>query len=791
MTMRKFLVFLILSVSCINCAAQTVALDSDRRQQTCGLAELETMDFSPGDTVFVRSGTYENTEISIFAEGTEDAPVVILAETPGQAVITGNSSVSIGGSHIVFSGFVFKDCDTKEGNALFNFRASPRQHAYGSTLKDCLFSGTGQKENADKDIKWVSVYGSGNTVEHCSFIDKKILGSLLVVWVDPETVSNHRITGNYFTHPVVLTDNEGKPANGQEMIRIGTSAVSMSTAGCIVENNMFYRCNGEVEVISNKSCGNIYRRNVFEECQGTLTLRHGNGCVVEKNIFTGNGVRETGGVRIIGERHTVAGNWFEGLRGTDQRSAVSLVRGIENSELSGYFQVKEADVHDNVILDCRSGIVANTGNSKSTMPVVSSRIHSNTFVSDNRNYDAIKVLEDYGPEVEFSDNRVYNAKVTPADIPYIKCSESPLAVGSPVADIDRDSYGVSWNKKSSAGAVVLEEVPAEVAKAAPGDTVIIADGIYRDVQTILSGKGMPRRPIVIMAETPGGVIVEGQSYLKISGEWLEVSGIWFRNGCSPTGTVIEFRNGSEHAYDCRVTGCVIDHFNPASRQTKGNWVQIYGKRNRFDHNTIVGKLNEGVVIAAVLDLDGGQHHRIDHNYFGPRPVYGSNGAEIIRTGNSFSSHTPSFIEITDNWFDRCCGEVETLSIKSCDNKIERNVLFECMGGIALRHGDRNIVSDNIIIGNGKPDTGGVRVINKGHVISGNWFCGLVGKRSYSPLAIMNGVPDSPDYRYHQVSNTVIKPRRLSPDINRGSAFFVTRLQSLHMTEDTAVCIGEN
>ncbi len=755
--MRDFLVFLMMSVSCIGCATQTVAYDGDHgRQDTCTLPELESMAFSPGDTVFVKEGTYENTEISVFAEGTEDAPVVIMSERPGKSVITGTSSVSVGGSHIVFSGFVFRDCDTREGNALFNFRQSPKRHAYNCVLKDCLFSGSGQKENADKDIKWVSVYGSGNTVEHCSFIDKKILGSLLVVWVEPGTVSNHRITGNYFTHPFVLTDNEGKSANGQEMIRIGTSAVSMSTAGCTVENNLFYRCNGEVEIISSKSCGNIYRGNVFEECKGTLTLRHGNGCIVEKNIFIGNGVPETGGVRIIGERHTVAGNWFEGLRGTDQRSAVSLVRGIENSELSGYFQVKEADVHDNVILDCRSGIVVNTGNSASTMPVLSSRICSNTVVSDNRNYDAVEVVEDYGPEVEFSDNRVYNAKVTPSDISYIKCSESPLTDRSPADGVDRDSYGVTWNKNSSAAAVALEDVPAAVRKAAPGDTVTIADGVYRDVLTVLTGKGKPRRPIVVMAETPGGVIVEGRSYLRLSGEWLEVSGLWFRNGCSLTGTVIEFRNGSEHAYDCRVTGCVIDHFNPASRQTKGNWVQLYGKRNRFDHNTVVGKLNEGVVIAAVLDLDGGQYHRIDHNYFGPRPVYGSNGAEIIRTGNSFSSHTPSFIEITDNWFDRCCGEVETLSIKSCDNRIERNVLFECMGGIALRHGDRNIVSDNIIIGNGKPDTGGVRVINKGHVISGNWFCGLAGKRSYSPLAIMNGVPDSPDYRYHQVRNTVIK-----------------------------------
>jgi len=34
-----------------------------------------------------------------------------------------------------------------------------------------------------------------------------------------------------------------------------------------VEQNYFYRCDGEHEVISNKSCRNLYRGNTFVECQ--------------------------------------------------------------------------------------------------------------------------------------------------------------------------------------------------------------------------------------------------------------------------------------------------------------------------------------------------------------------------------------------------------------------------------------------------------------------------------------------------------------------------------------------
>lgn len=300
-----------------------------------------------------------------------------------------------------------------------------------------------------------------------------------------------------------------------------------------------------------------------------------------------------------------------------------------------------------------------------------------------------------------------------------------------------------------------EKVSAAIRKASPGDTLVIADGVYRDVRLALQAAGDPEHPIVVRARTPGKVIIEGCSDLRIAGSGIVVSGLWFRNGCSPTGSVIEYRQGSRHATGCRVTQCVIEGFNPGSRQTKGNWVQLYGHNNRFDHNTVVGKYNEGVTVAAILNGTDRQHHRIDHNYFGPRPVYGSNGAETIRTGNSFTSHTSSFIVIEDNYFDRCSGEVEIVSVKSGDNIIRRNTFFECEGGVALRHGDRNTVEENLFIGNGKPNTGGVCVINKGHRIRRNCFSGLAGRRSFAPLAVMDGVPDSPDYRYHPVTDVQI------------------------------------
>ena len=89
--------------------------------------------------------------------------------------------------------------------------------------------------------------------------------------------------------------------NGGETIRIGTSANSMESSRTIVENNTFKNCDGEIEIISNKSANNIFRNNLFLESKGSLTLRHGNNTLVEGNVFLGNNVSKTGGIRVINE----------------------------------------------------------------------------------------------------------------------------------------------------------------------------------------------------------------------------------------------------------------------------------------------------------------------------------------------------------------------------------------------------------------------------------------------------------------------------------------------------------
>ncbi len=295
------------------------------------------------------------------------------------------------------------------------------------------------------------------------------------------------------------------------------------------------------------------------------------------------------------------------------------------------------------------------------------------------------------------------------------------------------------------------------AKLKPNDTLILANGVWRDADLVLKGQGTEAQPIVLMAETAGKVTLEGTSSLRLSGTFLVVEGLWFRNG-GVGGAVLEYRTSSnEIANDCRVTNCVIDNYNVSDRTKESSWIQFWGKRNRLDHSYIGGKKNEGVTLAVNLNDDRHQEnfHRIDHNIFGERQPLGSNGGETIRIGVSTYSLTNSKTIVEDNYFYRCSGEVEIISIKSCENTIRRNVFYECEGGLVMRHGNRNLIEGNFFIGNNKPNTGGVRVINAGHRIVNNYFENLKGVRFRSALTVMNGVPNSAINRYHQVRDVLI------------------------------------
>jgi poly(beta-D-mannuronate) lyase len=333
----------------------------------------------PGDVIVLREGEWADVVLRFKGVGTADRPIMLRGALPGKTVITGRSQLKIGGEHLVVEGLHVRNPDPAAGDAV-EFRVDSKLMAKHCRLTNCAIT-QDARAGEGRESRWVGIYGEANRLDHCLVQGKTNKGATVVVWLGDGQSAGHIIEDNYFGPREKL----GK--NGGETIRVGDSATSMQVADCLVRHNLFTRCDGETECISNKSCGNVYRDNTFIEVSGTLTLRHGNGCIVENNAFFGNDAKGTGGIRIIGEEHRVVGNYLERLAGDDARSAITIMLGIPDSPAYGYFQVKRAHVENNTIVDCEHPILigqeGSTAERKPSLPPVDSLFIGNVVDAPN------------------------------------------------------------------------------------------------------------------------------------------------------------------------------------------------------------------------------------------------------------------------------------------------------------------------------------------------------------------------------------------------------------------------
>ncbi|MFC0606080.1 chondroitinase-B domain-containing protein [Winogradskyella pulchriflava] len=305
----------------------------------------------------------------------------------------------------------------------------------------------------------------------------------------------------------------------------------------------------------------------------------------------------------------------------------------------------------------------------------------------------------------------------------------------------------------------IDELNAAIDSCKAGDNIVLANGIWKNVEIKFTGEGTEEKPIILKAETAGKVYIEGVSSLEISGSYLEVNGLFFRNGHSPKDNVIAFRTSEKDvANHSKVTNCVILDFNNLERDQDNLWVQLYGKHNELSNCYIAGKTNGGPTVR--VDLKGNQsirnYHKIINNHFGPRPRKGGARGETIQLGSSFTSMSPSNTLIANNLFEECNGEVEIISSKTNFNIIKNNVFYKSEGSVVTRHGNYVTVDGNYFIGDGVNEQyGGIRIINTGHWVINNLFYKIKGKNFRSPIAIMNGIPKSPLNRYNQVTDVVV------------------------------------
>ncbi|GAA4113526.1 hypothetical protein GCM10022393_12590 [Aquimarina addita] len=266
-----------------------------------------------------------------------------------------------------------------------------------------------------------------------------------------------------------------------------------------------------------------------------------------------------------------------------------------------------------------------------------------------------------------------------------------------------------------------------------GDVVTWTDGIYTD-QTInfINATGTSTNPIILKAQTPGGVIFTGTSKLFFFGSYLIVDGFYWKEG-NGTSDHIQFRrNGSNTDFgtNCIIRNCAFNNLFTIEPE-KSRWIVLHGTNNVVENCSFINKLSAGAVILVELAYQGSTiaGHIIQNNYFyniTPKDAFSTNSGdcEAIRIGVSEFQSLNASVLVENNYFQAADGENEIITNKSANNIFKRNTFRNCRGSLVLRHGAGALVEGNFFLGEGKAKSGGIRVTDRDHVIINNYMQGL-------------------------------------------------------------------
>lgn len=265
----------------------------------------------------------------------------------------------------------------------------------------------------------------------------------------------------------------------------------------------------------------------------------------------------------------------------------------------------------------------------------------------------------------------------------------------------------------------------------PCDIVTWTNGTYTNQNVIFNASGTAGNPVVLRAQTPGGVIFTGSSEMNLYGDYLIVDGFYWNGGIG-TFNHVEFRregSSSQFANNSIIRNCTFNNLVTAV-DVRSRWIVLYGFNNIVENCTMMNKNSTGVLILVELSHQnsGVAGHIIRNNYFFNVPPKDgrvhAGDSEGIRIGSSNRQFVNAGVLVADNYFQDVDGESEIISNKSLGNTYRNNTFRSCRGSLTLRHGAGALVEGNYFLGERKVGSGGIRVVDQDHVIINNYMQGL-------------------------------------------------------------------
>jgi poly(beta-D-mannuronate) lyase len=540
-------------------------------------------------------------------------------------------------------------------------------------------------------------------------------------------------------------------SNGGETLRIGTSHYSLSNSFTLVENNYFDRCDGEVEIVSVKAGGNLLRGNLFYESRGTLTLRHGNDNVIEENIFLGNGVDHTGGIRVINKRQTIRNNYLQGLTGYRFGGGLVVMNGVPNSPINRYHQVDGAVIENNSLIEvAHIQLAAGSDAERSAVPINSK--FSNNLVFNKNGRDAFTLYDDVsGIQFEANAlNAVDNPQISDGFTNQAVELEtgangllySLAAVGAKrdIVVLDKQLVGPAWYPKAAASArfdtgrtidikPVAGALEQAVADAQAGDIIRLAPGDY-----LVSKVLQVNVPVTFMGNNQAQIQFERSTLFELGdGGSLKLSGLNVSGKSSPDNVGNSVIRTSPYSmlvnYQVMVENSqfteldVNRHFNflNAAKSTMADSIDIVNSQFMNVSGAILGLNKEaddyGIFNADYVNITGSRFENVqgslanlyrggtDESTFGPHFLLTGSALKNVGAGskNKFRSsiylHGVQVTQIDNNDFsDSSAIKIEHTVGEPVTRVAENTFAGTPAPTVAELHSDKDntaVITDNI------------------------------------------------------------------------------------------------
>src|SRR5436190_20561688 len=170
---------------------------------------------------------------------------------------------------------------------------------------------------------------------------------------------------------------------------------------------------------------------------------------------------------------------------------------------------------------------------------------------------------------QYGDIRTVPAHLAMEGSRYLRLAARLLLLSLPPTIASAATYTVSS----------ISELNTRISNAVAGDTIIVQNGIYTTSSSIsVTRVGTTANPILIRAETVGGVEIKGTSAFSLSSPtaYIVIQGFKFTDAGS-----INISSGTSH---CRFTRNIVELSIPATNDV--SYINISGDDVEIDHNEL-------------------------------------------------------------------------------------------------------------------------------------------------------------------------------------------------------------